>query len=49
MAIKGMRNILIYEYFGVDFRLVWKTIEKDIFPLKNEIINIIDKLEQELF
>ena len=25
----GMRNRLIYGYFGVDYVLVWKTIERD--------------------
>jgi uncharacterized protein with HEPN domain len=30
----GMRDKLIHEYFGVNLRTVWDTIQKDIPPLK---------------
>jgi uncharacterized protein with HEPN domain len=28
--IKDFRNILIHEYFGVDFRIVWNTVHLDL-------------------
>ena len=30
LDIIGMRNKLIHEYFGVDIKLVWKTVQKNI-------------------
>jgi uncharacterized protein with HEPN domain len=33
----GMRDILIHEYFGIDYEVVWKTIENDLPVVKNFI------------
>jgi uncharacterized protein with HEPN domain len=38
--ISGMRNVVAHEYFGVNVKRVWKTIEKDIPELKNKIKNL---------
>jgi uncharacterized protein with HEPN domain len=35
--MKGIRNILIHEYFGVDVEVVWQTIQKDLGPLKKAL------------
>jgi uncharacterized protein with HEPN domain len=35
--IAGMRNVVAHEYFGINVKRVWKTIEKDIPELKNKI------------
>ncbi|RME90733.1 MAG: DUF86 domain-containing protein, partial [Verrucomicrobia bacterium] len=32
--IVAMRNVLVHEYFGVDLREVWKTVERDLPALK---------------
>ncbi|WP_320040589.1 DUF86 domain-containing protein [uncultured Desulfobacter sp.] len=34
--MKGMRNILIHEYFGVDNDVLWSTIKKDLPALKEK-------------
>jgi uncharacterized protein with HEPN domain len=35
--MKGMRNILIHEYFGVDTDVLWRTIQEDLPSLKMKI------------
>ncbi|MDF1611611.1 HepT-like ribonuclease domain-containing protein [Stygiobacter electus] len=39
--ISCMRNKLIHEYFGINILMVWKTIKKDLPPLKKIILQII--------
>ena len=34
--MKGMRNILIHEYFGLDNEVLWKTIQEDLPSLKEK-------------
>ena len=43
LKIKGFRNLVAHDYFGVDLDAVWDTIERDIPGLKVGIINIIKK------
>lgn len=31
--IRGMRNRVAHEYFGVDVRLLWETVREDLTPL----------------
>ena len=37
----GMRNRLIHEYFGVDLKMVWKTVKDDLPMLKEQINNLL--------
>jgi len=36
-----MRDVLIHEYFGVDLGLTWKTVEKDLPLLKQELLCLL--------
>ena len=38
----GMRDRLIHGYFGVDYALVWKTIEQYIPEVKSQIAEILN-------
>lgn len=39
-----MRNKLIHEYFGVNIKVVWKTIKEDIPFLKEKTEKLMDEL-----
>lgn len=32
--MKGIRNILAHEYFGVDLEIIWKTVKEDLPAIK---------------
>ncbi|MCX6718732.1 MAG: DUF86 domain-containing protein [Candidatus Staskawiczbacteria bacterium] len=43
--VKGMRNKLIHEYFGVNIKVVWKTIKEDIPELKEKMAGLLKELK----
>jgi len=40
----GMRNKVIHEYFGVNLKIIWKTIKKRLPELKIKIGEILKRL-----
>ena len=40
--IKGFRNILAHDYFGIDAEEVWQIIQNDLIVLKDQISRIIE-------
>lgn len=44
--IRGMRNKVIHEYFGVNLRIVWKTVKDSLPPLKPLFEKILRDLEE---
>lgn len=47
--MEGIRNKLIHEYFGVDLKIVWETVKKDIPYLKLEVEKILEYLNKNSF
>ncbi len=37
-----MRDILVHNYFGIDFTAVWETIQSDLIELKMQIKSLLD-------
>jgi len=42
----GMRNILIHDYFEVDEREVWKTVQDDLATLKERATDVEKELRE---
>ena len=45
--IKGMRNRLIHEYFGIDLPVGWNVIKDDPPGFKQELNTILSKLQKD--
>ena len=43
IGIKGFRNIVAHDYFGIDAEEVWQIIKEKIRNLKSEIKRLIDQ------
>ena len=40
-----MRNIFVHEYFGIDTKIVWDIINKNMPELKASVKNMLDNPE----
>ena len=45
--IRGMRNFLIHEYFGVNMKVVWDTCLKDLPQLKAFVARVLAEQQRE--
>jgi uncharacterized protein with HEPN domain len=43
LEMRGMRNIVAHEYFGVSLAIVWRAIENDLPPLVTGLKKIIQQ------
>lgn len=43
-----MRDVLIHGYFGVDSRIVWESIEREIPKTKPLVKKILNEMEEGL-
>jgi uncharacterized protein with HEPN domain len=39
-----MRNVLVHDYFEVDFATVWQIVERDLLPLEQAMRQILAEL-----
>ncbi|MGE5398506.1 MAG: DUF86 domain-containing protein [Chitinophagales bacterium] len=44
LEMKGLRNIVAHEYFGVDLRIIWTTVHQSLPSLLLSVLQIIDEL-----
>jgi uncharacterized protein with HEPN domain len=38
---RGLRNVLVHEYFSADPDIVWQTLQGDLVPLRLQIDEIL--------
>ena len=43
LEMRGMRNIMAHEYFGLSLSIIWRTIGRDIQPLSSELEKILQQ------
>ena len=46
-AVRGMRNFVVHEYYGISSSIIWDIVVTDIPVLKKQIANIIDDLTRQ--
>jgi uncharacterized protein with HEPN domain len=44
-SIGGMRNVLVHDYFEVDFETVWDVVARDLPPLERAMRAILSALD----
>ncbi len=42
--LRGLRNRIVHEYFGIDFELVWFIINNDLKSLINDILTLYKEI-----
>ncbi len=41
LEMRGMRNIMAHEYFGVSLPIIWRSIERDLPPLEEGLRKLL--------
>ncbi len=41
--LKGIRNRIVHEYFGIDISIIWEIVKHDLPDLKTSLIKSIDQ------
>ncbi|MBF2098470.1 MAG: DUF86 domain-containing protein [Gloeomargaritaceae cyanobacterium C42_A2020_066] len=40
--VRGMRNVVIHEYFQVSLLIIWQTIQEDLISLESSLHQLIN-------
>lgn len=43
----AMRNIVAHQYFGVELRVLWRTVFEDLPPLQTVVAQILESLDRD--
>ena len=43
LEMRGMRNIMAHEYFGLSLPIIWRAIAKDLQPLYRDLVKILQQ------
>lgn len=44
--ISGMRDVLIHEYFQIDYELTWDTVKKDLPVFRKQLLDLKEDFEK---
>ena len=44
-VVKSVRNVLVHEYFGIDYKVIWNSIQENLPTLKKHLQGILLELE----
>jgi uncharacterized protein with HEPN domain len=47
--MRGMRNIVAHAYFSVDLTTLWRTVQEDLLPLKQQIDHLLGQQQTERY
>lgn len=40
--VRGMRNVVVHEYFQVNLQIIWQTIQEDLLPLAAALQQLLE-------
>ena len=44
-AMSGFRNVLVHDYFGIDFGIVWLAVERDVPALETAVADLLRRMD----
>jgi uncharacterized protein with HEPN domain len=44
--MRGLRNLIAHEYFGVDLNIIWQTVQEDLPPLRPRLQALLTEDDQ---
>ena len=44
--IEKLRHVIVHDYYNIDFKIIWDTIETDLIDLREQILTYIEEEKQ---
>jgi uncharacterized protein with HEPN domain len=44
--MRGMRNVVIHEYFRVNWETIWQTLQYDLPPLGVQLRELLERIDK---